>query len=539
MAKPKLGGKETTAFEESVTLGGQHRSGDGARQVVGDRMQGRLRHVNQGDLPDTRLVFMFREGPKSQSGRSQSTHRSEEVLETGWSKGVQEGEYARLRANEGKPATVSKETKQAGEAKSHRWEWVERSIWTERMLEALENGVKGGIWFSLIDKVYRPDTLKRAWQRVKANGGSAGSDHQSIKGFERHEEENLEKLRQELQKGTYRPRPIRREYIPKAGSREKRPLGIPAVRDRVVQTAVQMVIEPIFERAFLEYSFGFRPGRGCKDALKEVDLLLKAGYTWVLDADIKAYFDSIDHDLLMEELRTYIGDGRILRLIEMFLKQEITEALKLWEPEAGTPQGAVISPLLANVYLHPVDGAMERAGYRMIRYADDFVIMCRSKEEAERAREAVQRLIEARGLSLHEGKTQVVDATMPGGFDFLGYHFERTMRWPRKKSLKKFKDTIRQKTKRCNGRSMERVIASINRTIRGWFEYFKHSHRTTFTPLDGWIRRRLRSILRKRKKLSGISRGRDHQRWPNSYFRDLGLFNLEEAHRDLLQSLKG
>jgi RNA-directed DNA polymerase len=437
-----------------------------------------------------------------------------------------------------RPAPVGATPTQAGEARPGKWGWVERTVWTEPMLEALEQGVKGGVWFSLIDKVYRPETLRRAWLAVKANKGSAGSDHQSVGEFERDIEGNLARLEEELLTGSYRPRPIRRVYIEKPGSREKRPLGIPAVRDRVVQGALRLVIEPILEREFAPGSYGFRPERGAKDALREVDRLLKAGHGQVVDADLKAYFESIPHERLMEEVGTLIADGRVLGLIDQFLGQEILEGMTRWTPEQGTPQGAVISPLLANLYLHSVDMAMAAAGYQMIRYADDFVVLCRSGQDAHAALELVRKLVNAKGLSLHPEKTRVADASVPGdGFDFLGYHFEAGTRWPRKKSLKKFKEAIRSKTGRSNGRSLACIIAEINRTTIGWFEYFKHSNRWTFPRLDGWIRRRLRSILRQRLKLKGISGNLDHRRWPNSFFRDHGFYSLGEAHRALLQSL--
>ena len=428
-------------------------------------------------------------------------------------------------------------TKQAGEARLAEWGWVEHSVWTERMLEALRNGVKGGVWFSLIDKVWRPGTLEAAWKTVRRNGGSAGADHQSVKGFERGLEGEIARLSEELRGGTYRPRPIRRVYINKPGSREKRPLGIPCVRDRVVQAAVRLVIEPILEREFTPHSYGFRPGRGCKEALREVDRLLKAGYTHILDADLEAYFDSIPHSPLLADVRHYIADGRVLGLLEGFLKQDILEGLATWTPEEGSPQGAVISPLLANLYLHPVDVAMAEGGLEMIRYADDLVVLCRSEAEAQRALDLLDQLVRERGLSLHPEKTRLVDITIPGaGFDFLGYHFEGNRRWPRKKSLCKIKDAVRSKTPRSNGWSLAAIIEDVNQTLRGWFEYFKHSHKWTFLSMDQWVRRRLRSILRGRAGDKGISRGFDHQRWPNEFFREHGLFSLAEAHRTLLQS---
>jgi RNA-directed DNA polymerase len=440
-------------------------------------------------------------------------------------------------AGENKPATVSERTTQAGEAHPDQWEWVERTVWTDRMLEALDKGVKGGVWFSLIDKVYRPRVLMAAWLQVREKGRAVGSDHQSLQQFEEQLTTNLAKLETELSTGTYRPRPIRRTFIPKPGSKDKRPLGIPAVRDKVVQTALKMVIEPIFEREFIDTSHGFRPGRGCKDALRKVERLLKAGYTWVVDADLKSYFETIEHGRLMMELQQRIADSRVLELIESFLKQQILQDLKQWTPEAGSPQGAVISPLLSNIYLHEVDKAMKAAGYEMVRYADDFVILCKSQPEAEAALARVTELVEQKGLTLHADKTSLVNTQQPGqSFEFLGYHFEKGTRCPRKKSLNKFKDTIRRKTKRCNGRSMAAIIDDVNKTSEGWFEYFKHSHWKTFKPLDGWIRRRLRTILRGYTKGKGISRGKDNIRWPNQYFRDLGYFSLYDAHRALLPS---
>ena len=260
-----------------------------------------------------------------------------------------------------------------------RWEWVEASVWTERMLAALVNGVKGGKWYSLIDKVYDPRTLKAAWKKVASNKGAAGVDKISIKRFRSNAQLYLEELERDLRNGVFRPSPVKRVHIPK-DRKKTRPLGIPTVKDRVVQTALKMVLEPIFEKEFLKTSYGFRPGRGCKDALRKVDLLLREGYTWVVDADVKSYFDTIPHNLLMDRIREKVSDGKTLNLIELFLKQEIMEGMKCWNPISGTPQGAVLSPLLSNVYLHQLDLTLYQNGCQMIRYADDWVVLCRSIE---------------------------------------------------------------------------------------------------------------------------------------------------------------
>jgi len=407
------------------------------------------------------------------------------------------------------------------------------------MLTALENGVKGGVWFSLMDKVEQPTSLRLAFTRVKANGGSAGVDHQTVAMYARNQEANLEQLSEQLRQGTYRPQAIRRVYIPKPGSAEKRPLGIPTVRDRVVQTALRQVLEPIFERDFAEHSYGFRPGRGCKDALRRVDALLNAGYGYVVDVDLKSYFDTIPHAELMKRVGTRIADGRVLRLIESFLTQGVMEEMETWTPTAGSPQGAVISPLLSNIYLDPLDHSMAQRGYEMVRYADDIVILCRSPEEADAALGHLRTWTTQAGLTLHPTKTRIADMQEPGGFDFLGYHFERDrrnplriMRWPREKSQRKLKDVLRERTPRLCGHSLLEIIAQLNRTLRGWFEYFQHTNVTTvFSRLDGWLRRRLRRILLKRHRRSRHSGlGNAHQRWPNNYFAKLGLFSLTRAH---------
>lgn len=404
------------------------------------------------------------------------------------------------------------------------------------MLTALEVGVKGGQWFSLIDKVYDRRNLESAYQKVKRNQGSAGVDHVTIAQFTGHLEANLESLARSLKEGSYRPQAIRRVWIPKPGSSEKRPLGIPTVQDRVVQGALRNVLEPIFERDFAAHSYGFRPGRGAKDALRRVSKLLKAGYTYVVDADLRSYYDTIPRQGLLARIAAKVSDGRVLDLVSAFLDQEVMSGLGRWTPEEGTPQGAVISPLLSNIYLDPLDHRMAEEGYEMVRYADDFVILCRSREEAEGALTKVESWTAAAGLQLHPEKTRIVDATQPGGFDFLGYHFERGYRWPSAKSLKKHKATIRHHTQRTNGHSLREILRGVNAVCRGWFEYFKHSHWTTFKPLDQWIRMRLRSILRRRQGRRGRGRGLDHHHWPNAFFAEHGLFSYVTAHTQVRQS---
>jgi RNA-directed DNA polymerase len=395
--------------------------------------------------------------------------------------------------------------------------------------------VEGGKWFRLFDKVFAERNLLAAFQQVASKKGAAGVDHITVTQFERGFPETLWEVSDQLKHGTYQPQSIRRVHIPKPGTNETRPLGIPTVRDRMVQAAVVNVIEPIFERDFAEHSYGFRPGRGCKDALRRVDELLKAGYVHVVDADLKGYFDSIPHDRLMARLKEKIADGPVLSLIEKFLKADILDGLEEWTPTTGAPQGAVLSPLLSNIYLDPLDHLMARSGFEMIRYADDFVILCRTPEEASRALEKVQTWVMENGLTLHPTKTKVIDART-GGFDFLGYHFEAGSRRPREKSLEKFKETVRTKTRRTNGDSLAKVIASLNPTLRGWFEYFKHSYRWIFPRLDGMIRRRLRSMLRHREHRRSFGGGHNHIRWPNAFFAEQGLFSLELAHALARQS---
>lgn len=422
---------------------------------------------------------------------------------------------------------------------------AEHGVWTEPMLMALERGLKGNKWFSLIDKVWSDRTLELAWEKVKSNAGACGVDGITIGRFAKDSQSRLLAVKEHLKRGTYQPKPVKRVWIDKPGSAEKRPLGIPTVSDRVVQAALRMVIEPIFESQFADGSNGFRPGRGCKDALRQVERRVRTGHCHVVDVDIRGYFDTIPHEGLMALVRERIADGRVLGLIEGFLKQEVME-LTDWQQakEEGTPQGGVISPLLANIYLDPLDKKMESEGFAMVRYADDIVVLCRSREEAQAAMERIEAWMEAAGLSLHPEKTRIVDMNEAGShFDFLGYRFKRSgrgklLRLVRPKSLGKLKETLKPKVRRNNGRSLEAIIEEVNRTLKGWFAYFKHSHVSELEDIDQWLRGRLRTILRKRRRGKGRSRGDDHHRWPNHYFAGLGLFCLLEARELEIISLR-
>ena len=437
---------------------------------------------------------------------------------------------------EAKPASVPARDKPAGAA-PRRLAGAEPGVWTERMLTALARGLRGNRWFSLIDKVYADKTLELAWAKVESNAGGSGVDNMTVTRFAKDCPRGLLDLKEQLRTASYQAQPVKRVWIPKPGTNEQRPLGIPTVRDRIVQTALRLVIEPIFEHRFAEHSYGFRPGRGCKDALRRVQTLLDEGHTWIVDADLKGYFDTIPKERLMSRVEERIADRRVLALIRSYLDQGVMEELTLHEPtDRGTPQGAVISPLLANIYLDPLDHLLAESGVEMVRYADDFVLLCRSEEAAQAALARVQTWVGENGLTLHPGKTRVVDATQPGGFDFLGYHFERGYRWPRRKSLDRLKDKVRQLTPRTSGESMEATVARLNDTLQGWFGYFKHSHRTTFPAVDSYVRGRLRSILRKRVGKRGRGRGSDHQTWRNHTFTELGLFSLSQAHASACRS---
>ncbi len=404
------------------------------------------------------------------------------------------------------------------------------------MLTTLLTGaVRGGKWHTLIDKMYDERNLERSASKVLGKKGAAGVDRQTVTDFSEQEEGELRRLHQQLRDGSYRPAPVRRTMIPKPGSSEKRPLGIPTVRDRVVQTALVQVIEPILDATFHQRSFGFRHGMGCQDALRCVEELLNAGYVYVVDADLKGYFDTIPKDRLLEVIQQKISDRRVLGLVKLFLDQQILDEMRLWTPDTGVPQGAVLSPVLANAYLNPLDHRMSEIGFQMVRYADDFVILCRTQQEAEAAMAEVVTWVASNGLTLHPEKTHIVDSRVTS-FSFLGYSFRGKLRFPRAKSHQKFLERVRELTPRHLGESLQCTLQRINRMTRGWFTYFRHCHWSIFQQYDGIIRKRLRRLLLKRHRLNSNRLPRN-QRWPNDYFTERGFISLVTAHARFVQSI--
>lgn len=445
------------------------------------------------------------------------------------------------------PSTGAKEDNNERKSESEGFvksEWQQARntpLWTEAMVKALDYQGKRG-WFSLMDKVHSRTALSRAWARVDRNAGAAGVDGITTARFSQGHAVYLPRLQDALRDGSYRPGAIKRVLIPKADGGE-RPLGIPTVLDRVAQAAVLEVIEPIFEQVFEETSFGFRPGRSCKGALREVLAGFDSGLHYVVDADLKSYFDSIPQAKLMARVFEQIKDGSVLRLIERFLGQKIVSELDSWTPTSGTPQGAVLSPLLANIYLHPLDMLMRESGFRMLRYADDFVVLCASAADAERGLSIIQSWVSEAGLTLHPDKTRIADLTKEAGYiDFLGYRFQRKGRRIERrikpKKMTALKAKIRDLIPRTSGKSMAVIIEKLNQTLRGIFEYFKQvsgwqqrgRRASDLETLDARVRFRLRRMLavRLRRLKSGHSL-QAHKKWRKQYFHDLGLFSLQSA----------
>ena len=376
---------------------------------------------------------------------------------------------------------------------------------------------------SLVDKVYKRKNLEMAWLRVKRNAGAGGVDGQSLADFERRLEEQLDRLHTELRDGKYQAQPVLQQLIPKSGQPGKyRPLGIPNIYDRVCQQALLNRLEPIFEPVFDEASFGYRRGRSTKDALRKIWKELAEGYEWIVDADLKNFFGTVEHEKLLALVGQRVSDSRVLRLIEQMLKAGCIAEGKRLETEQGTPQGGVVSPILSNILLTPFDGEMRRRGYRLTRYADDWVVTCRTRKEAYQALEQAKKILMELGVILNESKTHIVHVSR--GFEFLGYKIKRGSRrlalpsskirsgtregdlyaYPREKSLQHFKDQIRKRTRRKAPVDTQGLIAEINPVIRGWGLYFCKAHiRKLFARLDRWILRRIWSHRFKRWRCRG------------------------------------
>jgi RNA-directed DNA polymerase len=406
-------------------------------------------------------------------------------------------------------------------------------------------------WYSLFDKVFALPNLQRAWQHGAANGGAAGSDGMTLATFAENADQRLEQLAADLRAKTYRPQPVRRVFIPKSGGGQ-RPLGIPSIRDRIVPQALRQILEPLFEGKFSSRSHGFRPERGCATALDVVDRAVRHGYQWVVDADLQAFFDTVDHERLLAALNEEIADGSVLRLVRQILKAGVVlpETATMEPTELGTPQGGPLSPLLANVYLHAFDERRVQAGYGLVRYADDFVIFAKSEGEAAAALTLAREVLEREwGLRLHPEKTRVV--SVAHGFELLGFHYFRDPKTGqlrkevRLKSVLRFREKIRRLTPRltnqrrvkarkitpqrlAKNQRLRVTIEKLNTFLRGWHWYFKgvwSPYQAPFERLDGYMRQRLRAALTGR-----IGPGWWNQRIPNALLRDLGLIALGDWH---------
>jgi group II intron reverse transcriptase/maturase len=397
--------------------------------------------------------------------------------------------------------------------------------------------------------------LHQAWEKVRSNKGAPGCDGQTIKQFGANEAEDLFALQEQLKAKTYRPRPVKRVEIQKFGG-GMRSLGIPTVRDRIAQQAVLQILQPIFEEKFSEYSHGFRPKRGCASALSFVDQAVGHGYGWIVDADIEKFFDTVDHDILLAEVNEEIADGSVLRLIRMFLESGVmVGGGEIEATELGTPQGGPLSPLLANIYLHPLDAAMQEGGFGLVRYADDFVIFAKDRQRAEEALGLAAEILEGLKLRLHPEKTRI--AAIDEGFEFLGFRYFRDengdlQKVVSAKSEARFRANVRKRTrrhagqkkpkpKRCTARHLKknkRVAKMVDRTnayVRGWHWYFKGvatSWQDYFRSFDQFVRRRLRSAIAGR-----YSKGRWRSILRNATLEELGLVSASELQVKYRQGL--
>jgi len=376
---------------------------------------------------------------------------------------------------------------------------------------------------SLIDKVYRWDNLYSAWRRVRANKGAHGLDRVTVRSFEADWEKHLHEIQRQLIQRRFEPLPVRRVYIPKASDPKKlRPLGIPTVADRIVQQAIVQIVDPLFDAYLSPRSFGFRKGRRAHDAIATAIQDAREGFRHVVDADITAFFDRIDREVTMSCVRERVADGRVLDLIEAFLKAGVSENGVVTVPTEGTPQGGVISPWLSNLVLDRLDKAIESKGWRHVRYADDFVVLCRSRQEAEEALAYVKEVLGELKLSLHETKTRLSD--FEEGFEFLGFHFRHYRLGIRAKSIERFKERVRTLTQRQQGRNVEAVLEDLNPVIRGWSNYVGVAEATAkLAKLDCWIRMRVRAFRLQRKCRN------DNWRLPNRRLEKWGLLSLQQC----------
>ena len=405
--------------------------------------------------------------------------------------------------------------------------------WTPVMVDAIPKlESEGRKWFQLHDKVADAKTLEMAWKRIdKRTTGSArergaGPDGATVGSFALNSGTELSRLSEELKKGAYKPAPARRHYIPKPGKSGKRPLGLPNIADKVVQEAMRGIIEPIWELRFSNTSHGFRPGRSTDSACLMMEEAILSGRTWIVDADIKGCFDNIPHETIINLVAERVSDGKILKLLRDMLEAGVMEEMKVRHSAAGTPQGGIISPLLCNIVLHEFDAAMRAAQISSVRYADDFALLCRSREEAEQALKTATEALGKLGLQINEEKTRIVH--IDEGFDFLGWRYKGRMRWPRQSSVNSLKSKIRMKTKRVRPGSISTIAGELEPLQRGWFNYFRNGNSAAiFKEIDGWLRRRLRTIIHVRARgKTGISSLLDNMRSTIQFFNDSGLFNF-------------